>query len=266
MHPSSLRFGTIRGEDLPITEALVQSPDDTTSSAPDRRRRGQGRAVRIRPEDRATVRLAELGQTPADVDYVVRTHLDRDHASALDQFGQSRIVVQRQKLDAARSSGLLRHQWQRAHRNREKLTYEHVDEDTPLLFGDHTYRQPRSFTGTPVRSDGFAPYRTGPDHRRAIPAAEARDPDTCSTGSHDHDKARIRTNTRKLARIVRERRVKLTVYSHDLPNTEPWYDRHRCTAGEQPKATNPPYKRDFKRNTVTFVERHPAPLNDLTRL
>ena len=53
------------------------------------------RGVRNAPEDLVANRLAELGLTPDDIDYLVCTHFDIDHAGNHDLFPNTEFVVQR---------------------------------------------------------------------------------------------------------------------------------------------------------------------------
>jgi glyoxylase-like metal-dependent hydrolase (beta-lactamase superfamily II) len=46
--------------------------------------------------------LAEHGVAPADVDYLVLTHLHHDHAANVDLFAESEVLLQRSELGAAR--------------------------------------------------------------------------------------------------------------------------------------------------------------------
>src|SRR5689334_9477255 len=53
-------------------------------------------------EDQLVVnQLARLGIEPADVQHVVLTHLDPDHAGFIDAFPRSEIVVQRKHMEFA---------------------------------------------------------------------------------------------------------------------------------------------------------------------
>lgn len=59
------------------------------------------RSVRNAPEDLVTNRLATLGLTPDDIDYLVCTHFDLDHAGNHDLFPNAELVVQRSHYLAA---------------------------------------------------------------------------------------------------------------------------------------------------------------------
>ena len=59
--------------------------------------------VEITPEDDPIARLAELGLIPGDIDAVVATHLDFDHAGRLDAFAPhgTDVYIQRAQMAAA---------------------------------------------------------------------------------------------------------------------------------------------------------------------
>ncbi len=53
------------------------------------------------PAGTAVQQLAEMGIQPADVDHIICTHLDRDHAGGLPDFPQARVHVWRVEWEAA---------------------------------------------------------------------------------------------------------------------------------------------------------------------
>ncbi|MEZ4869378.1 MAG: N-acyl homoserine lactonase family protein [Caldilineaceae bacterium] len=91
------------------------------------------RGVRNAPEDLVTNRLAELGLTPDDIDYLVYTHFDLDHAGNHDLFANAELVVQRSHYLAARNHPrfcFFDIPW-----SAPELRYRLVDGDTKLLPG-----------------------------------------------------------------------------------------------------------------------------------
>lgn len=87
--------------------------------------------VEITPEDDPIARLAQLGLTPADIDAVIATHLDFDHAGRLDAFAPqgTDVYIQRAQMAAA-LTGNERYDpklW-----NLPGLRYHLVDGDTEL--------------------------------------------------------------------------------------------------------------------------------------
>jgi N-acyl homoserine lactone hydrolase len=84
------------------------------------------------PEDDLTYRLAELGLTADDIDILVSTHFHFDHAGNHADFGNSRIVVQRECYDYAKANPATFpvDLWDLPH-----LKYEMVDGDMELAPG-----------------------------------------------------------------------------------------------------------------------------------
>ncbi len=78
----------------------VDDPDLAWRDAPDR---GDLRGL-MTAHDSLVHRLAQLGCAPADVTYVVNTHLHFDHAGNNDLFGDARLFVQREQWEFARDN------------------------------------------------------------------------------------------------------------------------------------------------------------------
>jgi len=217
MYP--LRVGTVRGEDVPITAALIRHPTGTNvlvdTGAPREMAGDEQAPFAVGIDEHVVARLSGLGLSVEDVHYVVGTHMDPDHAGSYDQFPHSRIVVQRREYEAARTSGELRYEWQRAHWDIEGLTYDLVDGDTTLLDGIEIISCPGHSPGHQsvlVRLPRTGPVLITGD---AVPAADQFDPDTRVVGHHDHDHQATRHSTRMLRDLVRSEGVALTLHSHD---------------------------------------------------
>jgi N-acyl homoserine lactone hydrolase len=91
------------------------------------------RNLRDDAEDLVVNRLAALGLAPRDVDYLVCTHFDLDHAGNHDLFAGAELVVQRRHYDAARHNPRFRlcgAAWEAP-----GLRYRFLDGDTQLLPG-----------------------------------------------------------------------------------------------------------------------------------
>jgi N-acyl homoserine lactone hydrolase len=78
--------------------------------------------------------LATLGLRPADIDILLTTHFDPDHAGMNDAFGSAEIVAQRAGYEAARN-GQPRAAQTREHWDAPHLRYRLVDGDTEILPG-----------------------------------------------------------------------------------------------------------------------------------
>jgi glyoxylase-like metal-dependent hydrolase (beta-lactamase superfamily II) len=94
--------------------------------------------------------LAERGVSPADVDYLVLTHLHHDHAANVDLFPDSEVLLQRSELAAARDH--LPHM-------RRAYLEEHVealdDADLTLLDGGYRLSRGVEVLHTPGHTEGM---------------------------------------------------------------------------------------------------------------
>lgn len=78
--------------------------------------------------------LADLGLRPDDIDLLICTHFDVDHAGYHDAFTKAEFVVQRAHYDLVRS-GHARFAAARAHWDHPALRYRLIEGDTDLLVG-----------------------------------------------------------------------------------------------------------------------------------
>src|SRR6266498_5722649 len=78
--------------------------------------------------------LADLGLHPDDIDLLICTHFDVDHAGYHDAFLKAELIVQREHYALARS-GHARFAATRAHWDHPALRYRLVEGDTELLPG-----------------------------------------------------------------------------------------------------------------------------------
>jgi N-acyl homoserine lactone hydrolase len=159
-------------------------------------------------------RLAEIGLKPQDIDYVISTHLDVDHAGSHDAFPNAEFVVQQEHLDAARE--MQRFQRIRPHWDNPNLHYRTVNGDTELLPGIELIESSGHVPGHQsvlVRLSESGPVLLAID---AIP----RDftgftPETRPTGSYDNDADETRRSTRKLVDLAEAEGVTLIIRGHD---------------------------------------------------
>ena len=88
--------------------------------------------VSMTAQDDPRARLGELGLDASDIDILVATHFHFDHSGNLADFGQSRIVAQREAYELAKSGyePYNRDPWDLPH-----LHYELIDGDTELAPG-----------------------------------------------------------------------------------------------------------------------------------
>ncbi|TMD28153.1 MAG: MBL fold metallo-hydrolase [Chloroflexi bacterium] len=78
--------------------------------------------------------LGDLGLRPDDIDILICTHFDPDHAGYHDAFTKAELIVQREHYELARS-GHPRFAAIRAHWDHPALRYRLIDGDTELLPG-----------------------------------------------------------------------------------------------------------------------------------
>ena len=157
--------------------------------------------------------LADLDLHPDDIDLLICTHFDVDHAGYHDAFTKAELVVQRQHYELARS-GHPRFAPARAHWDHPALRYRLIEGDTELLPGltlietsGHTpghqsvlVRLPR--TGTVLLAiDAVVLQRLFTPDRRAWPT--------------DDNEEHLRASTRKLLDLVKREQVTLVIFGHD---------------------------------------------------
>lgn len=100
----------------------IRDPDATFGGTP---HDGKLRVLMTERDDPLS-RLAELGFAPSDIDVLVATHFHMDHSGNLEDFGQSRIVAQREAYELAKSG------YEEYNRDPWDLPYLHYD----LIDGD----------------------------------------------------------------------------------------------------------------------------------
>ncbi|GAC1533605.1 MAG: N-acyl homoserine lactonase family protein [Herpetosiphon sp.] len=199
----------IRGrQEQAATQLLAAFPDDESAAFAAPVMRG----LRDDAEDLVVNRLAVLGLAPLDIDYLICTHFDWDHAGNHDLFPQAECVVQRRHYEVAHVHPRFKFfdlPW-----DTPGLRYRLIDGDTELLPGI-----------TLIESGGHVPGHqsvlvrlpeTGPV-LLAVDAIAGRDhlnpevPDRLV----DMDHAAARASRRKLTSIAAREGVELIVFGHD---------------------------------------------------
>ncbi|GCF09933.1 N-acyl homoserine lactonase family protein [Dictyobacter arantiisoli] len=163
-------------------------------------------------EKNVLAQLAELGLRPEDIDTLICTHFDIDHAGYHDAFTRAELIVQREHYELARS-GHPRYAGARPHWDHPELRYRLIDGDRELIPGL-----------TLIETSGHAPGhqsvlvrlpQTGPvllvidavmfqcffTPERKAWAFENEEP--------------LRASTRKLLNLVECEHVALVVFGHD---------------------------------------------------
>lgn len=157
--------------------------------------------------------LADLGLRPDDIDILICTHFDTDHAGYHDAFTSAELVVQREHYEMARS-GHERFAAARAHWDHPALRYRLVSGDTELLPGielietsGHTTGHQSVLVRLPqtgpvlLAGDAVALQRLFTSDRRAWPL--------------DENEEQLRASTHKLLDVVEREQVALVVFGHD---------------------------------------------------
>jgi len=157
--------------------------------------------------------LAELGLRPDDIDMVICTHFDIDHAGYNDAFTKAEHVVQRSHYEQARG-GHPRYAAGRAHWDNPALRYRLIDGDTELLPGLtalETSGHALGHQSVLVRLPQTGPVLLAID---AVMFPHLFTPDR-KGGPGDDNAEQLQTSTRKLLALVERERVKLVVFGHD---------------------------------------------------
>ena len=157
--------------------------------------------------------LADLGLRPDDIDMLICSHFDVDHAGYHDAFRKAELIVQSRHYELARS-GHPRYAGARAHWDDPALRYRVVDGDTELLPGlllietsGHAPGHQSVLVRLPkmgnvlLAIDAVVMGRLFAVDRRAWPI--------------DDDEEQLRASTRKLLDVVEREQVGLVVFGHD---------------------------------------------------
>jgi N-acyl homoserine lactone hydrolase len=164
-------------------------------------------------ETNVVTQLADLGLRPDDIDLLICTHFDVDHAGYHDAFPGAELIVQRSHYDVARG-GHRRYAGARTHWDHPALRYRLIEGDTELVPGvilletsghapGHQSVLVRlSQTGTVLlATDAVVLERLFTPERKAWPL--------------DDDEEQLRASTRKLLDVVQRESVTLVVFGHD---------------------------------------------------
>lgn len=167
------------------------------------------------PENQKNVieHLADLDLHPDDIDIVICTHFDVDHAGYHDFFTRAEFIVQRSHYELARN-GHPRFAHARTHWGNPALLYRLVDGDIEIMPGL-----------TLIETSGHAPGhqsvlvrlpQTGPVLLAidAVVMQRLFTPDRNAWPTDDNEE-QLRASTRKLLDLVEREHVALTVFGHD---------------------------------------------------
>ncbi len=220
-----MQVGSVPEYQIPIVCYLVQTSDGKNilidSGLPE-----------MIPEDASgfengqdvIAQLASLGLQPDEIDTVISTHYDGDHAGRHAAFTKAHYVVQRvHHLDAASNPryASIRPQW-----DQPMARIRLVDGDTELLPGLELIETSGHVPGHQsvlVRLPKTGTILLTID---AVPFAEGFTRDAPDDGSNP-DAAAIRASTIKLLDLVEREQVGLVIFGHD---TEQWQSLNSAPA------------------------------------
>ena len=159
--------------------------------------------------------LATIGVRPADINLLICTHYDVDHAGNLAAFPNARLIAQRLQHEVA-CAGHPRFASTRSQWDQPLSRYQLVDGDTQLLPGIEL-----------IETSGHAPGhqavlvslpQTGPV-LLAIDAiaVQAHFMADRPVGPMDADGAESIASTRKLLDLVEKKHISLVIFGHDSP-------------------------------------------------
>jgi N-acyl homoserine lactone hydrolase len=157
--------------------------------------------------------LQELDLQPADIDIVICTHFDIDHAGNHDAFTNAEFVVQRTHYELAKA-GDPRYALARSHWDNPALHYRLVEGDVELFPGlklIETGGHAPSHQSVLVHLPETGPVLLAID---AVTMAQDFTPQR-NASPMDADEAQLRASTQKLLDVVAHEGVKLTVFGHD---------------------------------------------------
>ena len=173
-----------------------------------------GLQLEMKEADYIVNQLARIGLRPADIQFLICTHFDPDHAGNHDIFTNSELIVQRRHYEIARA-GYPRFAMVRDHWDHPDLRYRLIDGDTVLLPDLELIETSGHVPGHQsvlVRLPETGPVILAID---AIAERSMLDPDRRPIHPTDEDEVGVRASTRKLVDLAQREGVKLMVHGHD---------------------------------------------------
>lgn len=211
-----MQVATMPQANVPIVCYLVQTGDGSNvlidSGLPVNVQPPTGRPMPVMGKN-VVEQLAQLGLQPGDIDLLICTHFDTDHAGRLSAFTNAELIVQRQHYELARS-GYPRFAGTRSEWDHPDLRYRLVDGDIELLPGLELIETSGHVPGHQsvlVRLPETGPVLLTID---AVSVQSAFTPDR-QAGPLDEDEETLRASTRKLLDLVQREQVSLVIFGHD---------------------------------------------------
>lgn len=209
---------------MPVPAYVVQASDGTNilidtgfpyNSFENTRHAPPGILVEMHEEDFIVNRLKSIGLRPADIDILVCTHFDPDHAGNHDLFANAELVVQREHYEFARSSGQARFACINEHWNHPALNYRLVDGDMELVPGVELIETSGHVPGHQAVLVRLPKTGTVILAIDAIPHSSMLDADTRRVMPLDMDESGTRASTRKLVELAARENAAFIVHGHD---------------------------------------------------
>jgi len=166
------------------------------------------------PEQLVVNQLKRLGISPEDVDYLLVTHLDPDHAGFTGSFPRAEVVIQRRHLALARKSSAPRFQLTHMAWDSPLVRFREVDGDGEILPGIHLLETSGHVTGhqsvllrLPKTGAVLLPID-------AMAREHLGDPEGRVVGPFDENEQELRRSTRKLVDLA-AREHALIIFAHE---------------------------------------------------
>lgn len=173
-----------------------------------------GVTVEMREEDFIVNRLASIGLRPADIDVLICTHFDPDHAGNHELFTNAELVVQRAHYEFAQN-GTERFSCVEEHWNHPALRYRFVEGDTELMPGIELIETSGHVPGHQAVMVRLPETGTVILAIDAIPHSSMLDADSRRVMPLDMDERGTRSSTRKLVELAKRERAAFIVHGHD---------------------------------------------------
>lgn len=218
-----MQLAVLQPGDIPVPAYLIQTddtnilidsgfPSDFAFHPPEL---DGGLRIEMSADNFIVNRLDSLGLQPDDIDILICTHFDADHAGGHRAFVKAELIVQRSHYEIARHSELSRFAELREHWNHSSLRYRLVDGDVEVVSGVELIETSGHVPGHQavlVRLPETGAVLLAID---AIPLSSMLDPETRWIHPADMDEAGTRASTRKLIELAERENVALIVHGHD---------------------------------------------------
>lgn len=218
-----MQLAVLQPGDIPVPAYLIQTDDtnilidsgfpfDFAFHPPEL---DGGLRIEMSADNFIVNRLNSLGLQPDDIDILICTHFDADHAGGHRAFVKAELIVQRSHYEIARQSELSRFTALREHWNHSSLRYLLVDGDVEVVSGVELIETSGHVPGHQavlVRLPETGAVLLAID---AIPLSSMLDPETRRIHPADMDEVGTRASTRKLIELAERENVALIVHGHD---------------------------------------------------